>query len=213
MPCGPRNGIPVALRRRSLFRFDEEELRARKAELFSESEAWVAADHRAAGLPVGSAEEVGDPPQGEAPFGPGEEEEELRAGPGPVVGPIGAVAAGAAENLDEEVWVALESRAGYKLQGAVLVNAVGAEFVRLGDRGVLRRRGEAVAVGVLGMEESREENGPDSRLLELPPAAVGGRADFRVATAATSVADGSDWVLQRIAEQRPGPVQGHYWWR
>lgn len=139
-------------------------MRAHKTELLSECEALAAADRRAAGLPLNAPEEDEDPPPDEVPPGPDEEDEEGRAAPGPLVWPVGASDARAGEDLDEEVWIALENRAGYKLHGAVLVNAAGAEFARLGDRGVLRRRGEAVVVGLLGTEEPRGESGPDLKL-------------------------------------------------
>lgn len=118
---------------------------------------------------------------------------------------------------------ALEARAGYKRLAAVFVRVAGVEFLRMGDRGVVRRRGEAVAVGLFGTEASHEKYAPDTRLLEILLAADGGRVDFRQPVAATSVADGSGWelkaprtaawVLQRIAEQGLGPVDRHYWWR
>lgn len=116
------------------------------------------------------------------------------------------------EILDDEVWIALENRAGYKKFGAVLVAAAGVEFARMGDRGVLSRPGS-------WGPRSRTENAPDSRLLELPPAADGGRIGFRVAMAALAGADSSDWevkgartaawVVQRIAEQGPVLVRPH----
>lgn len=216
------SGVPVALRRRSLFRFGEEELRQHEAELFGECEASAAAHRRAAGLP-------GEPPEDGEEL-PLDEEEPADEGPGedgagragPASGPIVTLTE-PVEAADEEVWIALESRAGYKRLAAVLVRAAGVEFLHLGDRGVVRRRGEAVAVGLLGTEEPQEEDAPDSRILEIPRASDGGRVDFRQAVAATSVSDGSswavkgprttDWVLQRIAEQGPGPVHRHYWWR
>lgn len=63
VPCGPRNGIPVALGRKCVFRFDEHEPREHKAELMTECEAIAVAARRAAGFDELDAwGEVGLPP-------------------------------------------------------------------------------------------------------------------------------------------------------
>lgn len=222
IPCGPMNGIPVSLRRKSLFRFDEDELLEHKAELMAECEALAMTERRASGLgDLDAGGEGGPPPEREEAADnevPDGERTDGDLPEGPII-PLGT----AHEAREDEVWIALEARAGFKLHGAVVVSAAGTEFVRLGDRGVVRRRGLCVAVGLLGTEEVVEELPADTRVLELPRAADDGRVDFRQAVFATAVADGSDWevkgprtaswVLQRIAEQGPGPVHRHYWWR
>lgn len=218
--CGPMNGIPVSLRKAS-WRLDEDELREHKAEWILECEALAAADRRAAGLDEDGRRDDEDPSLALADILDGDFEDEEGGDHDAPAGPLAPLEARPVDH-DDEVWIALEARAGFKLHAAVLMRAAGHEFVRLGDRGVVRRRGKSIAVGLLGWEERPDEVVPNTRLVELPTALDGGCVDFRQAVFATSGAGGSgwevkgprtaSWVLQRISEQGPRPVHRHYWW-
>lgn len=153
---GPMKGVPAALEGLSLFRFGEEELSAHVAELLSECEAAVSAHRRAAGLWAKALEEDEDLFLDEGEPGGEEAREGVTARAGAARGPVIALAE-AEGSTAEELWIALEALAGYKRLAAVLVRAAGVELLRMSDRGVVDRRGEAVAVSLLGTEEPQEE--------------------------------------------------------